>query len=189
MPKPPPSAIEPWEPIDSRSVYGCRLFDVRERRSRSPRTRKVHDIYVLEMGDWVNIVPITPERQVVMVRQYRHGIQDVTLEVPAGMVDASDPEPLVAARREMREETGYDSDVIEPLGSTHPNPAIQGNRCHTFVARDVVLRSAPRHEGTEYTEPVLVPLADVPGLIRDGAISHALAIVAFHYLFASETST
>lgn len=185
MSKHPIRRIEAWQALDSRSVYACRLFDVRERRSRSPRTRQVHDIYVLEMGDWVNIVPITPGRDVVMVRQFRHGIEDTTLEVPAGMIDAADAGPLVAARREMREETGYDSDAIEPLGVSHPNPAIQGNRCHTFLARDVVLHGAPRHEGTEYTESVLVPLADVQDMIRDGIIMHALAIVAFHYLFAT----
>jgi 8-oxo-dGTP pyrophosphatase MutT (NUDIX family) len=94
----------------------------------------------------------------------------------------TDSSALVAARREMVEETGYDSDVIDALGATHPNPAIQGNRCHTFVARDVVRRADPQIGNMEHTEPVLVPLARIPELIRTGAVAHARVIVGFHRL-------
>ncbi len=177
-----PAAPQAWEALDAEAVYECRLFSVVRRRSRSPRTRSVHDVYVLDAPDWVNIVPLTRDGHVVMVRQYRHGVSGLTLEVPGGMVDAADPDPLVAARREMVEETGYDSERIDSLGATHPNPAIQGNRCHTFVARDVVRRAEPQVGHMEHTEPVLVPLARIPELIRTGAITHALVIVAFHRL-------
>lgn len=182
MSKPVESSVKPWESLSTESVYDCRVFTLLQRQSRSPHSQSVHDVYVLEAPDWVNIIPLTPEREVVMVRQYRHGIAGVTLEVPAGMMDASDPGPMVAARREMVEETGYDSDVIEPLGFTHPNPALQDNRCHTFLARDVVRRTVPRNDSMEHTEPILVPLAHIPDLIRTGEITHALAIVAFHWL-------
>ncbi len=130
----------------------------------------------------MNIVPLTPDDQVVMVRQFRHGVRDYTLEVPGGMVDPEDASPLVAARREMVEESGFDSDRVEPLGVVHPNPAIQNNRCHTFVAYDVVRRHVPVFDSTEETEVVLVPLASVPDLIRSGRITHALVITAFHWL-------
>ena len=181
-PLPADTPVVSWDVVSSEAVYDCRLFSILHRRSRSPRTQNVHDVYLLEAPDWVNIVPLTADGRVVMIRQYRHGVEDITLEVPGGMLDSTDTEPAAAARREMVEETGFDSDVIEPLGATHPNPALQGNRCHTFVARDVVRRRAPEHHGAEHTEPVLVPLAEIPALILSGAISHALVIVAFHRL-------
>jgi 8-oxo-dGTP pyrophosphatase MutT (NUDIX family) len=180
------SRIRAWESLRTESAYDCRLFRVLRRLSRSPWTHDVHDFYILEMPDWVNIVPVTPEGEVVLVRQYRHGVADITLEVPAGMVDPTDPEPRVAARREMREETGYDSEIIEPLGVTHPNPALQDNRCHTFLARNVVRRGAPQNDRTEHTEPVLVPRARVADLIRQGTITHALAIVAVQWFLLAQ---
>lgn len=179
-------SVKPWEPVSTDPVYDCRLFSVHHRRSRSPRTMDVHDVYVLDAPDWVNIIPVTADGQVVMVRQYRHGVADITLEIPGGMVDATDPDPRVAAHREMVEETGYDAETVEPLGCAHPNPAIQGNRCHTFIARNAARRGAPQHGHTEHTEPVLVPLVRVPDLIRSGVITHALVIVAFHLLWLAD---
>jgi protein-tyrosine-phosphatase/8-oxo-dGTP pyrophosphatase MutT (NUDIX family) len=178
----PSAAAQPWEVVETQALHDCRVFTLVKRRSRSPRTAHVHDVYVLDAPDWVNIVPLTADGHVVMVRQYRHGVADVTLEIPGGMLDATDVDPGVAARREMFEETGYDSERIEALGQTHPNPAIQGNRCHTFVAHDVVRRAEPQLGQMEHTEPVLVPLARIPELILSGTISHALVIVAFHRL-------
>jgi 8-oxo-dGTP pyrophosphatase MutT (NUDIX family) len=177
-----PETLRPWETLDASAVYDCRLFSVTERRRRSPRTGALHDFYVLESPDWVNIIPLTATRQVVMIHQYRHGIDEFTLEIPGGMVDAEDLSPLEAARREMQEETGYDSEDIVALGVIHPNPAIQANRCHTFLARDVELRGPVSFDSTEETEVVLVPLDEVPALIRGGTINHALVVVAFHHL-------
>jgi hypothetical protein len=82
----------------------------------------------------------------------------------------------------MIEESGYDSDDVRPLGVIHPNPAIQGNRCHTFVAHGVRRCVQPKFDSTEETEVALVPLANIPELIRDGTIGHALVVVAFHWL-------
>jgi len=177
-----PETLRPWKTLGATSVYDCRLFSVTEHRRRSPRTGELHDFYVLESCDWVNVVPLTADRRVVMIHQYRHGIDGFTLEIPGGMVDEEDPSPLAAARREMREETGYDSDDVVSLGVIHPNPAIQSNRCHTFLARGAERRGAVSFDSTEETEVVLVPLDEIPRLIREGAISHALVVVAFHHL-------
>lgn len=174
--------LHTWERLASEIAYACRIFTIRRDRSRFSRDEAEHDFHVMESTDWVNIVPITATREVVMVRQFRHGIRDCTLEIPGGMVDAEDPSPLAAARREMIEETGWDSDRIESLGSIHPNPAIQNNTCHSFVAYDVDRKFVPSFDSTEETEVVLVPLDRIPDLIRSGDITHALVVVAFHWL-------
>lgn len=179
------SPLRPWKPIDSDRVYRGRIFALDRRRSRSPRHGTDHQFDVIDSCDWVNIIPITEDRNVVMVRQYRHGISGFTLEVPGGMVDATDPSPLVAARREMIEESGYDSEDVVTLGSIHPNPAILNNHCHSFLARGVRHWQAPSFDGTEETEVVLVPLDEIPERIRDGTITHALVVVAFHWLSLS----
>jgi ADP-ribose pyrophosphatase len=174
--------LPPWARIDREAVYRTRIFDLQRQRSRSPRTGREHDFFVLDACDWVNIIPVTAAGEVVLIRQYRHGVEDFTLEIPGGMVDATDASAQVAAVREMLEETGYGSDDVISLGSIHPNPAIQANRCHTFLARGAELRQEPSFDGTEETEVVLEPLARVPELIRAGHISHALVVVAFHWL-------
>ena len=176
-----PGKIKPWQRLDSETVYSCRIFSLQKTRSRSPRTNKEHDFFVLDSGDWVNIIPVTADDHVVLIRQYRHGTEDFTLEIPGGMVDQEDPSALHAARREMQEETGYDSEDIIPLGAIHPNPAIQGNRCHSFLARNVEQRFELNFDTTEETEVTLAPLVDIPDLIRQGHITHALVVVAFHW--------
>ena len=175
------TSLKAWQRLRSRTVYSCRIFSLREDHKRSPRTGRGHDFYILEAGDWVNIIPLTPDDRVVLIRQYRHGVEAMTLEIPGGMVDAEDPSPLHAARREMQEETGYDSADIIPLGALHPNPAIQANHCHSFLARTAHKRFDPPFDTTEEPEVVLVPLADIPDLIRGGDITHALVVVAFHW--------
>lgn len=173
--------IKPWQRLGSETVYTCRIFSLREDRKQSPRDGRAHDFFVLDSTDWVNIVPVTPDDQVVLIHQYRHGVDDITLEIPGGLIDPHDPSPLHAARREMQEETGYDSDDVIPLGSIHPNPAIQGNRCYTFLARNVEKRFEPQFDTTEETEVMLVPVAQLPELVREGRITHALVVTAFYW--------
>ena len=177
----PQSKIKPWQRLDSETVYSCRIFSLQKNRSRSPRTGKTHDFFVLDSREWVNIIPVTPNEEVVLIRQYRHGTDDITLEIPGGMVDQEDVSPLHAARREMQEETGYDTDDIIPLGAIHPNPAIQANRCHSFLARNVEKISEPHFDTTEETEVTLVPVSELPEIVRQGRITHALVVVAFYW--------
>lgn len=181
MTKHSPKIIQSWQRLDSETVYSCRIFSLRKDRSRSPRDGREHDFFVLDSGDWVNIVPVTPNDEVVLIHQYRHGVDEITLEIPGGMVDPHDLSPLHAARREMREETGYDSEDIVELGSIHPNPAIQNNRCHTFLARNVEKRFTPQFDSTEETEVFLVPVVELPTLVRQGKITHALVVTAFYW--------
>jgi ADP-ribose diphosphatase len=172
-----------WKTVESRKVYATRIFDLHHHRRHHHR-RGQHDFFVLEAPDWVNIVPLTDREEVVMVRQFRHGTETFTLEIPGGMVDPEDLDPKAAARREMQEETGYDSQDIIELGKVHPNPAIQGNYCHTFLARGVLPGVKAEMDGTEETEVILVPLSSIKDLIAGGEITHALVIAAFSFLHA-----
>lgn len=171
-----------WRQLASERVYTTPIFDLHKRHSDHPR-RGERNFYVLEAPNWVNIIPLTARREVVMVRQYRHGISGFTLEIPGGMVDPADRSAAKAARREMVEETGYDSAIIIPLGKVHPNPAIQPNLCYSFFAPRVQEVGSPEAnpDGSEETEVTLVPLAQIKHLIASGKITHALVIAAFSF--------
>jgi len=173
---------EPWKLISSRVQESLKIFNFRIDRSRSPRTGKVHDFYVLESSDWVNVIPITPEGQVVLIRQFRHGIRKVTLEIPGGILEPGDT-PEEAARRELMEETGYQASEMILLGRVHPNPAFLQNQCTTFLARDVFPAGPQAQDEKEDIEVLLRPLDDIPGSIRKGEISHSLVLAAFYFYY------
>jgi ADP-ribose pyrophosphatase len=171
-----------WRRVRSEIVADCRVFRVRRDWSLSPQTGREHDFYVLTAGDWINVIPLTAANEVVMIEQYRHGSEDVTLEIPGGMVDLEES-PHHAAVRETLEETGYVAREVIALGCVRPNPAIHNNWLYTFLARDVRQERMPVHESTEHTVVRLVPLADVPRLVADGTITHALVVAGFYWLW------
>jgi ADP-ribose pyrophosphatase len=177
-----PMSPKPWKILSSRRDESYRVFGLRTDRALSPRTGKEHDFFILESSSWVNVIPLTPDNEVVMIRQYRHGILDVTLEIPGGLADSGDT-PEEAALRELLEETGYRGGEVVPLGNVHPNPAIQNNRCYTFLVKNVFPAASQDLDDKEDIEIVLYPLEQIPGLINDGTITHSLVIVAFYRLF------
>jgi len=171
-----------WRMLGSERVYTTPIFDVHRRKSAHPQ-RGERDFFVLEAPAWINIIPLTRRREVILVRQFRHGVSAFTLEIPGGMMDPEDEDPAAAAVREMREECGYASDDVIPLGRVHPNPAIMPNFCYSFLARNVHKIAEPSNDtsGSEETEVVTVPLSQIKGLIASGKISHALVIAAFSF--------
>ena len=174
--------IKPWQCIRSQQKGSYRVFSVRTDTAISPRTNKSHDFHVIESRDWINIIPITPNGHVVMVEQYRHGSREITLEIPGGIVDPGDT-PLGAGARELLEETGYQSEDWAQIGEVNPNPAIFSNRCFTFLAQKVKQVANPKPDQAEDIETILVPLSDIPELIRRGKIDHAIVVAAFHFYF------
>ena len=173
-----------WDVVAREHLQDCAVFRVTRNLSRSPRTGALHPFYGIEADPWVNVVPVTRSGEIVMVRQWRHGSGEVTLEIPGGIVDPGEA-PAVAAARELREETGYGGGRLEPLGSVNPNPALFGNRLHTFVARDVERLGPAENHGLEETSVVLVPRGELGELVRGGGIDHALVLAGLlHFLLA-----
>ncbi len=176
------SPPKPWKVVASKLERRFRIFNIRTDASVSPRTGRTHEFFILESAPWVNVIPLTAKEEVVLVRQYRHGIRQNTLEIPGGLVDPGDT-PDRAALRELREETGYSGSDPRHIGAVHPNPAILDNVCHTYVVSDVQPNHSQAMDDREDIEVLLRPLADIPGLIADGSIDHALVLCAFLYFF------
>ncbi|MEW5986293.1 MAG: NUDIX hydrolase [Chloroflexota bacterium] len=173
--------IENWQKLDSQVLADFHVFRLRQDTSRSPRTGQSHNFFVLDTADWINVIPITPEGQVVLIHQFRHGVEAVTLEVPGGMVHPDDPSPAVSAARELMEETGYQAEAIIPIGTVAPNPAILSNRCHSFLALNVRPAGPIQLDSAEDIAIELVNVQEIPELIASGRIDHALVIAAFYF--------
>jgi 8-oxo-dGTP pyrophosphatase MutT (NUDIX family) len=173
-------APERWdrgrEEVDEHGV-----FRVRRYLARSPRTGETEAFSVIDCADWVNVLGITPDDRIILVRQYRHGRDRVSLEIPGGIVDAHES-PAEAAVRELNEETGYAGSPPAHLGTVEPNPAILSNRCHTYLIRDCRLTGGQRLDPGEDVEVTTLPRSEVAAAVADGRISHALVICAFWWL-------
>ena len=174
--------IHPWKRTGEKIDYDCGFFQIHVRRSASPLTGKDHPFYVLSTHDWVNIVAVTPEKKILLVSQYRHGSDQISLETPGGAVDAKDASPEAAARRELLEETGYTAEDWSLLGKVQPNPAILDNTCYFFLATGALPTSPMKLDEAEELELSLEDLEKVPHLVESGQIQHALVVAAFHYL-------
>lgn len=165
--------IKNWNRKAHKTLQKTRILDFCEATDVSPYTEKEHGFVFIDSLSWVNIVPITDQNEIVMIRQYRHGSQGVTLEIPGGMVDAGE-EPSNAAVRECHEETGYIVETPHSLGELNPNPALFNNTLHTFYSHVKACKSKVHVSETEKTEVELIKIERVKSLLLDGTIDHAL---------------
>lgn len=171
---------KPWQTLHDQLLAQTRVFSVRAVHKRRSDGKEA-TFAAIDCPDWVNVVALTPQSQLVLIAQFRHGTDAVTLEIPGGMVDPGET-PQMAAVRELREETGYACADCVPLGVVEPNPALQGNRCWTFLATGCTPVETAQFDPTDSTEECvlqLVPAAQAASLVQSGQITHALVVAAF----------
>ncbi len=168
-----------WKRKKSERIADCRVFTVRRDISTRESDGAEVSFFVIENPDWVNVIALTEKRQVVLIEQFRHGAGEVALEIPGGMVDENEA-PETAARRELLEETGFSSKDFVCLGKSRPNPALQNNWIHHFLARDCVKTGETNFDENESITTKLAALGEIEQFIESGKITHSLDLAAFY---------
>lgn len=173
--------IHPWPVTGSRTLGNYRVFELHAETKTSPRDGSSHEFILMKCPDWVNVVALTPDDQVVMVEQYRHASKTVELEIPGGVMDPHDASPLAAGLRELQEETGFAGENARIIGDIFPNPAIMANTCHTVLVENCRKIHAVNFDLCEDILTRLVPVAELPRLVAQGKIKHSLVVVALYH--------
>lgn len=177
-----PSPLPRWQKLGARTVARTRIFDVQSVDFRHPARPQAQDFFVISAPDWVNVVALTPDRQLVLVRQFRYGTNDFSLEIPGGVMDPGE-DAITAGVRELREETGYVGTNARLLGRVHPNPAMQDNRCHLVLVEEARREAGLDWDADEEFEIMTRPVDEVYQLAYAGGITHAMVLDAL-LLFA-----
>ncbi len=173
--------LEPWITLSTEVLGTYPIFELQRSRRRSPLSGREHRFLKLECPDWVNIIAVTDDRRMVLIEQYRHGTDEITLEIPGGAVDPGEDAATTAAR-ELEEETGYRAAELVEIGRVDPNPAFLSNRCWTYLALGCRADGEVDLDPSEEIEVSLAPLNDFGRLIDNGAITHSLVIAAHDHL-------
>jgi 8-oxo-dGTP pyrophosphatase MutT (NUDIX family) len=166
-----------WEKLGDSLIASTRIFELRSQKYRHPVRDTTRDFVVINSRDWVNVVALTPDNHLVLVRQFRFGIDTFSLEVPGGIIEAGE-DPVAAGLRELQEETGYVGKSARLLGSVNPNPAIQNNRCHLVFVESAEPTAHSAWDHDEEIEVSTAPVEEVFAWARTGKITHALVLNA-----------
>ena len=169
--------LRPWQVLTDTPLISQRWLEVREQRVRLANGHEIDRFHLIQGPSWASVLCLTNDGHVVLVRQYRHGLGGASLELPAGVMDAAET-PLDAARRELREETGFSAEHLVPLLQVAPEPARNTTRAHFFFASGAQRVAELSLDSSEELEVVLVPVADLFELIDQGVIVHAAHIGA-----------
>jgi 8-oxo-dGTP pyrophosphatase MutT (NUDIX family) len=172
------SDLRPWRVTASRIVLADRWIRLRADSCVAPSGDVVDPFYVLEYRDWVHVVALTDDDRLVMNRQYRHAAGEVHLELPGGVMDAEDADPVAAGRREFREETGFGAREFRHVVSLRPNPATHTNRVHTVLALGAAPEGAQAFDNGEEIAVELFPVAEVLRLVRAGEVQQSTHVAS-----------
>lgn len=176
-----PSGPSRWEKLGESTQTKTRVFEVRSAHYRHPVRGTKRDFVVLHAPDWVNVLALTPDHRLVLVRQFRFGVDEFSLELPGGVMEPGE-DPVAAGLRELTEETGFTGRGARLLGSVHPNPAIQSNRCHIVFVEEAERTAELEWDADEEIGISTAAVDEVLALARGGGITHGLVLNAL-FLF------
>lgn len=170
--------VKSWKKFQSKQIADCRIFKVREDFCKN-EDDETANFFVIENPDWVNIIAVTKDEKVVLIEQYRQGTEEITLEIPGGMVDEGE-DAAKCAERELLEETGFKASEIICLGKSRPNPAIQSNWIYHFIAKDCEKTGETKFDEHESINTKLIDLSEIENLIESEEITHSLVLAGFY---------
>jgi 8-oxo-dGTP pyrophosphatase MutT (NUDIX family) len=170
--------VKKWKTLESHVLFKSNYAEFRREVCEFEDGRIMPNYYILDVRDWVNIVAITREQKIILVRQYRHAAKNVTLEIPGGAIDRNGESPVAAARRELLEETGFAVGELLFESSHYPNPALQSNQLWTYVFKDCVQVAEPDWDEFEEMEIHLVSLDELKEKVYNGHITHSLILAS-----------
>ena len=174
-----------WEILSSEYLLESKWINVRKDKVRMPKGVELDDFYILEYPDWINVIAITEEGDFVLERQYRHGTQTVEYEICAGAIEKGE-EPIVAAQRELYEETGFGGGEWSLYCVTAPNPAAMTNRNYTFLAKGVKQISSQHLERTEDTDVIVLSRDEVKQILKEGKMMQGIMQAPLWRMFYEE---
>ena len=177
--------ITKWKVVSSELGLKATIFRYMKVKSESPTTGLVGDFDVIQCLNWVNVIAITKDQEIVLIKQYRHGTEEVTVEIPGGAVERGEDVRL-AAERELLEETGYTSKNWKHIGRVAANPAFMSNHCDTYLALDAEKTHEQELDPFEEIGVYLRDKKDIPAMVRNGEITHSIVLSAF-YIFLAAT--
>lgn len=175
--------MQKWKLINEREVMRAVVFKYSQKRMQSPLREDVQgDFDIVTCANWVNVIALTKSGKLLMVRQYRAGTDEVTLELPAGALERGE-DPLLAAQRELREETGHTSHEWVHVGDLSVNPAFMTNSCHVYLARECEETHPLELDELEEIEVLKRPLYEAFELFKNGSAKHSLSVASIGLAF------